>query len=162
MTSVANIKNILKVRIGNEIYEVIEVPDVEKAAYEFRFPGAKLPKKARQVAGMVDITSKTILIDKYLSDDEKDSTLLHEVSHVILPKLPEKYILELENNLFPILNENGFRFIDRPRNRAKRRTPASSPKSKRGKKAKKAAHPPDQLSRCDVLPSEEKEETSES
>ncbi len=132
-----NKKNILKVRLGNDLYQVIPVDDVEKAAYEMGFSGTKKPRKSRQVAGMVDISSKTILIDQYLSAEEQDSTLLHELSHAVLPHLAEKHILQLETMLFPILNENGFRFVDRKRNRAKSRAPASSPAKKKAKRRSK-------------------------
>ena len=130
----ASRKRIFKVRIGDDLYQVLPVADVEKAAHALKFGGVKKPRGSREIAGMVDLASKTILIDRYLSADEKDSTLLHEVLHVILPRLSEKNILKLESKLFPILNENGFRFIDRRRNLTVARALPTAPAEKRPKK----------------------------
>lgn len=129
----ANKKSILKVRIGDDIYEILTVSDVLRTGYEMGFTSSRKPKKSEEILGMVDVTTKTILIDKSQSAEEQDSTLLHEIIHTIIPDLSEEHVLQLESKLFPVLNENGFRFVDRRRNKSQSRRGCAPdvPKQKR-------------------------------
>ena len=61
------------------------------------------------LCGMLDADVLTVWVCSRLSEKEQASTLLHELIHASDYKLSEKTVSKLEEGLFPILWEYGWR-----------------------------------------------------
>ena len=65
--------------------------------------------------GLVIFDDRIIWIDEELDDDQAETTLLHELIHVIAhhEKLPlsEKKVLALEKGLYTLLKKNGWKIV---------------------------------------------------
>lgn len=97
----------MKTTLGGIVHTILEVPHVLDSIVEIE--GSKLGLRG-QLSGVCMHEHALILIGRDQSVPQRARTLLHEVSHAVLPELSERKIRKLENGLYPFLVRCGYRY----------------------------------------------------
>ena len=109
MTSVANTKKSLRLKLDDKVYRVEFVKDVATHAYDLGVGDIKSSRE--KLDGLVDFNRRVIIIDKKLNKSDQESTIFHELMHICLPYASERTILNVESMLFPLLRKRGLKFL---------------------------------------------------
>lgn len=96
------------IKIKNKRFTLEEVPAPAEAVEDLLKLGYAKP--FADSVGLVNTVRSAIIIADSLKGKEKDSTIFHEILHIISPKMAEKDVLKFEQELFPILYRYGLRF----------------------------------------------------
>lgn len=109
MTSVANTKKSLRLKLGDKVYRVEFVKNVATHACDLGVGDIKSSNE--KLDGLVDFNKQIIIIDRKLRREDQESTIFHELLHICLPYASERTVLNVEEMLFPLLRKRGLKFL---------------------------------------------------